>query len=187
MTQITRRRRKKRRFYWVELGFLLLGLIGLRPEILTELFPNNRSNTTALIQDPANQSFYAPAQSPVGAPMPPWTMQPIYPPEPHWGGYGYPPNVNQPQPQPQLAVNTNYPATGYPATGSPPTEARVASNPNLPPSEVTSRYSTNAGYAAYGSTSSNTSTPPVVWPEGYQPSGYQPNRFPPSSPNIYRR
>lgn len=183
MTQITRRRRKKRRFYWVELGFLLLGLIGLRPEILTELFPNNRSNVSALSQGVPIQTVYVPVQSPQTL------LQPIYQfPGEQNPGYSYPAYSNQSQ----LAYNpgyqtasyppANYPATTYPTTNNYPTnQPRLASNPALNSSEVTSRYSTNPGYA-YGSTSSNHSTPPVVWPEGYQPSSY-----PSSGPNVYRR
>ncbi|MFM8189672.1 MAG: hypothetical protein ACKN85_14425 [Pirellula sp.] len=145
MTQLTRHRRKKRRFYWVELGFLLLGLIGLRPEILTELLPNH-------------QNHYVPV------PSPQTFLQPIYQvPGQQTHGYSYPP------------------ATYLPANNYPPTQPRLASNPAFNPSEVTSRYSTNPGYA-YGSTSSNNSTPPVVWPEGYQPSSY-----PSNGPNVYRR
>lgn len=32
------RRRRKQRFYWAEIGFLILGLIGLRPSIVSEIF-----------------------------------------------------------------------------------------------------------------------------------------------------
>jgi hypothetical protein len=177
MTQLTRHRRKKRRFYWVELGFLLLGLIGLRPEILTELLPHH-------------QNHYVPV------PSPQTFLQPIYQvPEQQTHGYSYPAYYNHPQGQ--LAYNPGYqtasypvanyppasypPATYLPANNYPPTQPRLASNPALNPSEVTSRYSTNPGYA-YGSTSSNNSTPPVVWPEGYQPSSY-----PSNGPNVYRR
>lgn len=36
------RRKRKPRFYWAEIGFLLLGLIGLKPSIITELFAVRR-------------------------------------------------------------------------------------------------------------------------------------------------
>jgi hypothetical protein len=178
MTQITRRRRKKRRFYWVELGFLLLGLIGLRPEILTELFPNNRPNPNALTQLNPYNTLYAPVATadPLSQPL----LQPAY--------QAYQPAYQAYQPAYQAyPQQSSYSQPQY-------DPARVASNP----SQVTSRYSTNPAYPqntypqntypqntsaqypagiASGSSSSSSSTPPVVWPEGYQPSGS----------NYYRR
>lgn len=45
MTTTTRRRRTRRRFYWAEIGFLILGLIGLKPEIITALLPKSNPPT----------------------------------------------------------------------------------------------------------------------------------------------
>jgi hypothetical protein len=155
MTPITRRRRKKRRFYWVELGFLLLGLIGLRPEILTEFFPNQR------VSIPATAYYPQPLLQPV--------YQPVYQAPPQQLTYGYP-QYQQPYQQLQQPTYQQYPAFYDSGRYDP---ARIASNP----SQVTSRYATNPSGYATGSTSSNHSTPPVVWPEGYQPNGS----------NYYRR
>ena len=199
MTQMNRRRRKKRRFYWVELGFLLLGLIGLRPEILTELFPNNRQTTSSFSQNNPYNTFYVPVQNvPVQNLQPVW--QPVYqaPPQPQTLSYGYP--VYGTQLQPQLQPQGQFQSQGQLQLQSPPSYAsksydqtRIASNP----SQVTSRYAANPGLA-YGSTSSNSSNPPVVWPDGYQPNSYQVNSYPnnsyqpntsypPSGSNYYRR
>ena len=201
MTQITRRRRKKRRFYWVELGFLLLGLIGLRPEILTELFPNNRPNPNALTQLNPYNSLYAPVSTadPLSQPL----LQPAY--QAYQPAYqAYPQQSGYSQPQ----YLSGYEANRYDPNRYDP--ARIASNP----SQVTSRYSTNPAYPqniypqniypqntypqntsaqypagiASGSSSSSSSTPPVVWPSGYQPpSVNQPNGYQPSGSNYYRR
>ena len=160
MTPITRRRRKKRRFYWVELGFLILGLIGLRPEILTEFFPNRRTS------EPVTTYYPQPLLQPV--------YQPIYPAPAQQLAYGYPQYQQQYQQQyPQQ--HQQQPAYQYPGNydSSRFDPARMASNP----SQVTSRYATNPSGYGTGSTSSSNSTPPVVWPEGYQPN----------SSNYYRR
>ena len=156
MTPITRRRRKKRRFYWVELGFLILGLIGLRPEILTEVFPTRRTI------EPATTYYPQPLLQPV--------YQPIYQAPPQQLTYGYQQYQQQFQQQYQQPSAYQYPGN-YDSSRYDP--ARVASNP----SQVTSRYATNPYGYATGSISSNNSTPPVVWPEGYQPN----------SSNYYRR
>jgi len=189
MTQITRRRRKKRRFYWVELGFLLLGLIGLRPEILTELFPNNRPNPNALTQLNPHNTLYAPVATadPLSQPL----LQPAY--QAYQPAYqAYQPAYQAYQPAYQ-AYQPAYQASSYNQPQYDP--ARIASNP----SQVTSRYSTNPAYpqntsaqyparTASGTSSSSSSTPPVVWPEGYQPGGYQPpSGYQPSGSNYYRR
>lgn len=180
MTQFTRRRRKKQRFYWVELGFLLLGIIGLKPEILTELLPSNRANVQSLSQLPTYNTLYVPVQAlqpvlqqPYGA------YQPLYqvaqqPTSQAYSLYGAP---NQQQVHQQLAQQYT----------SPYDPTRVASNP----SQVTSRYNAAPGYSS-GSVSSYSSYPPVVWPEGYQPGGnhsgmYQANGYPTSGSNYYRR
>lgn len=152
MTPITRRRRKKRRFYWVELGFLILGLIGLRPEILTEVFPSRRPI------EPATTYYPQQLLQPV--------YQPVYQAQPQQLTYGYPQYQQPYQQQPNYQYPPPYDNSRY-------DPARVASNP----SQVTSRYATNPYGYATGSTSSNNSTPPVVWPEGYQPN----------SSNYYRR
>ena len=160
MTPITRRRRKKRRFYWVELGFLLLGLIGLRPEILTEVFPNNRAST------PTAAYYTQPLLQPV--------YQPIYQAPTQQLANGYPQyhqqyqqqHQQQFQQQPLYQYQGTYDSGRY-------DPARMAANP----SQLTSRYPTAPSGYATGSTSSNRSTPPVVWPEGYQPG----------TSNYYRR
>lgn len=183
MTQITRRRRKKRRFYWVELGFLLLGIIGLRPEILTELFPSNRSNIQSLSQSPAYTTMVVPFQQvqPVVQHNLP-AYQPLYQVAQQPATHSYSLYANQPQslPQSPLPYNAGYDPTRYDS-------ARIASNP----AQVTSRYNNATGYST-GSVSSNSSYPPVVWPEGYQPGAnqpglYQTNSYPPAGSTYYRR
>lgn len=169
MTQFPKRRRKKRRFYWVELGFLILGLIGLRPEILTELFPNHRPAPAA--------SFYTPVQTLLPANSPyDLSGQPLL-------SYSYP----QPNPAPawQNPAWNTYPSP-YPPNLYDPN--RIASNP----SQVTSRYATNPAYPSptttgypqsfyptqpAGPSPNGSSLPPVAWPEGYQPN----------NSNYYRR
>lgn len=47
MLTTTRRRRTRRRFYWAEIGFLILGLIGLKPEIITALLPKSNPSAAA--------------------------------------------------------------------------------------------------------------------------------------------
>jgi hypothetical protein len=87
----TKTRKKNSRFYWAELGFLVLGLVGLNPSLLTDLLVGNSV--------PAPQNFSAqplyghptssPTQSQYGA-YPPTTYAPS-------GGYGshqaYPPSA----------------------------------------------------------------------------------------------
>lgn len=184
MTQITRRRRKKRRFYWVELGFLLLGLIGLRPEILTELLPSNRSNNQSLSQSPAYTTLVVPLQQ--VQPALQYSSQPAYQPlyqvaqQPATHSYSLYANQPQSLPQAPLQYNAGYDPNRYDS-------ARIASNP----SQVTSRYNSTNGYST-GSVSSNSSYPPVVWPEGFQPGAnqsglYQTNGYPPAGSTYYRR
>jgi hypothetical protein len=186
MTQFPKRRRKKRRFYWVELGFLILGLIGLRPEILTELFPNHRPAPAA--------NFYSPVQTLLpansgydlsGQPLLSYSYPQPNPAvawqNPAWNAYPspYPP---QPQPNAPYRLDPNL----YDAN-------RIASNP----SQMTSRYAANPAYPSQyttgypqnvypqnvyptqpaGRSPSGTSLPPVAWPEGYQPN----------NSNTYRR
>ncbi|MCY3006049.1 MAG: hypothetical protein NTV29_08725 [Planctomycetota bacterium] len=178
MTQIPKRRRKKRRFYWVELGFLILGLIGLRPEILTELFPNNRPRPTANFYSPV----YNPAQTlhpanngydPSGQPLLSYSYPQAYAAaawsNPSWNAYSSP---YPPQAQP------NSPYRPDPNLYDP---NRIASNP----AQMTSRYAANPAYPspyssgypqnAYpsqpaGQSPAGTSQPPVAWPDGYQPN-----------------
>jgi len=181
MTQITRRRRKKQRFYWVELGFLLLGIIGLRPEILTELLPSNRSNIQSLSQSPAYTTLVVPLQQvqPVVQNNLP-AYQPLYQVAQQPATHSYSLYATQPQPQAPLQYNASYDPSRYDS-------ARIASNP----SQVTSRYNSSNGYST-GSVSSNSSYPPVVWPEGFQPGAnqsglYQTNGYPPAGSTYYRR
>ncbi|XZE34790.1 hypothetical protein SH501x_000262 [Pirellulaceae bacterium SH501] len=66
---ITKTRKKNSRFYWAELGFLALGLVGLNPTLLTDLLIGA---TTPVPQSPPAQPFYgyptsSPAYSPYGA------------------------------------------------------------------------------------------------------------------------
>lgn len=49
------RRKRSRRFYWAEIGFLVLGLIALKPEILTELIPTGRNSSQLASQAALNQ------------------------------------------------------------------------------------------------------------------------------------
>ena len=181
MTQFPKRRRKKRRFYWVELGFLILGLIGLRPEILTELFPNHRPAPAA--------SFYSPVQTLLpansgydlsGQPLLSYSYPQPNPAaawqNPAWNAY---PSHYPPHPQP------NAPYRPDPNLYDP---NRIASNP----AQVTSRYAANPAYPSptttgypqnfyptqpAGPTPNGSSLPPVAWPEGYQPN----------NSNYYRR
>ena len=185
MTQFPKRRRKKRRFYWVELGFLILGLIGLRPEILTELFPNNRPSPTA--------NFYNPVYNPVqnvhpastgydlaGQPMLSYSYPQAYPAaawsNPSWSAY---PSHYPPQPQPNAPSRPDpnlYNASRIAANPSQVT-SRYAANPAYP-SQYTNGYPQNAypsqptGQSPAGTSQSpvGTSQPPVAWPDGYQPN-----------------
>jgi len=50
------RRKRSRRFYWAEIGFLVLGLIALKPEILTELIPTGRTSSQLASQSAWNQA-----------------------------------------------------------------------------------------------------------------------------------
>lgn len=49
------RRKRSKRFYWAEIGFLVLGIIALKPEILTELIPTGRSSSQLASQAALNQ------------------------------------------------------------------------------------------------------------------------------------
>ena len=49
------RRKRSKRFYWAEIGFLILGLIALKPEILTELIPTGRDSSQLATQAALNQ------------------------------------------------------------------------------------------------------------------------------------
>jgi len=61
----TVRRRHRQRIYWVEIGFLILGLIALRPSLVTDLVSMGRG-TTDYRYAPRSQfvSDYAPAYQP---------------------------------------------------------------------------------------------------------------------------
>jgi len=150
----TRRRSKKPRFYWAELGFLLLGLIGLRPEIITELLPTRNYNYTPYQSGQIHPvaGYYQPQfayQQPAYQPQ--TYQQPIQ--------YSHPPLYAQPT-TPLLA---NPPQTYTASTYQQP-QSRIA---NLPTTYPTT--STNQNYRP---TAGN--TPPVVWPEGYAPSTLNP-------------
>lgn len=61
MARSIRRRRKQQRIYWMEIGFLLLGLIALRPSLVTDLASMGRLNserdrTQSQVRFPINDS-----------------------------------------------------------------------------------------------------------------------------------
>ena len=198
MTQVTRRRTKKRRFYWAELGFLLLGLIGLRPEIITEFFPSSRStpqlapngyyvlpaqpipNTGTIHGLVSNygtsypQSYQQTYQLPQGY-QTPLTYQASYQPN-----YAPPSNYNpNPLPQYQYGLNQNglnqYSQSLYPQSSYPQTQyTQSAMQPSNTPSM--SRIATAPARTTGG--------PPVVWPDGYQPTPTYPTTYPTTYPST---
>ncbi len=166
----TRRRSKKPRFYWAELGFLLLGLIGLRPEIITELLPTRNFNYTPYqsgqIQPVAG--YYQPQLA---------YQQPAYQPQTYQQPVSYSHSPLYAQPTPLLA---NPPQTYAAPTYQQP-QSRIANLPTTYPTTYpttvtnqnpTANYSSNLTNPNYRTTTGN--TPPVVWPEGYAPSTLNP-------------
>ncbi|MFO0013867.1 MAG: hypothetical protein ACK553_14085 [Planctomycetota bacterium] len=87
------RRRQKQRLYWVEIGFLILGLIALRPSLVTDLVAMGRSAPAIQGNDPSavgfrsyypnwNQPTYQMVDPRLGTWNPAWQPSPVpnYPP-----------------------------------------------------------------------------------------------------------
>ena len=111
-----KRRRKKPRFYWAEIGFLLLGLIGLRPSLITELLPTTSSRpTTSLTPTSAAPTSYEFQGMPIGY-APPFAVQsqpastfpPPWPAYTHTAAYappqGYPSSYGVTYSEPPLTI-----------------------------------------------------------------------------------
>ena len=177
----TRRRNRKPRFYWAELGFLLLGLIGLRPEIITELLPTRNNN-----YPPTHANQLQPL-----AGYPPYYQQPAAYQQP----VAYQPQLAYQQPvhNPQSInyANSPYPTTNptyYAANTYQQPQSRIANLPTTYPTpnnnSTVAPTSSNLTIPNYRSTPPN--TPPVVWPEGYAPSTLNPLYTPiPNQQNTY--
>lgn len=104
---INKTRKKNSRFYWAELGFLALGLVGLNPSLLTDLLIGS---TVPALPNIAPQPLYGyptPSSGPYGAyPANPYAATPYA----NSGWSGANPNYQ----------TTNYPNTAhYPALGYP--------------------------------------------------------------------
>jgi hypothetical protein len=95
MTSFTRRRRSRRRFYWPELGFLILGIIGLKPEIITALLPSSRNPSMVRVVDGTPVTWVANPNNGTGNP---WNL-------------GTDPSIrtNYSSYYPSLTVASNYP------------------------------------------------------------------------------
>lgn len=185
----TRRRSKKPRFYWAELGFLLLGLIGLRPEIITELLPTRNYN-------------YAPYQSGQIQPLTGYAsyyqpqtayQQPAYQQQTYQQpvSYSHSPLYAQPAPllanSPQTYAPQSYhnPSYSNPTPSNPSyytastyqqPQSRIANLPTTYPTNLTNQNSstTNSTLTNPNYRPATGNTPPVVWPEGYAPSTLNP-------------
>lgn len=98
---ITKTRKKNSRFYWAELGFLALGLVGLNPTLLTDLLIGSTvpAPSTAPVSPFYGHPTSAPAYSPYGA-YPPNTFAPT-----GWNG------ANQAYPQSAYFQQTGYGAS----------------------------------------------------------------------------
>lgn len=106
------RRRQKQRLYWVEIGFLILGIIALRPSLVTDLANMGRvpQQVPAIPQNAVGFSSYypnwnQPAYQPNYQPQAAYQYQAAYPPQTTY--------QNQPVYQ---AMDPRFPATNYPAS-----------------------------------------------------------------------
>jgi hypothetical protein len=163
MTTTKRRRRSKKRFYWAEIGFLLLGLIGLKPEIVTSFLPQSRHTTVptsyewpqgshmAYSNDAANQHYA--------------TSQPAMQPNAAQAS-GVNPNGWLMQPNGNEWGNGSQFASYHPATA---TQA-IPASAHSQWSQVTSTKPDSVSQAWSTSSTSSTS-PPVVWPDKWGPNG----------------
>lgn len=165
----TVRRRQKHRIYWVEIGFLILGLIALRPSLVTDLVSMGRGSSESYLPRSQLMGDYGrgfPANYP------------------NTGGYSsYYPNWNQP------SYPSSYPATypsAYPSvepnlgtwnpawqqTASMPyTTPYSASNVAWPNAQVHQWVHNGASTPLVASPSWNSSIPSTV-----------PNRYPSTAP-----
>jgi hypothetical protein len=100
----TVRRRSKQRIYWVEIGFLILGLIALRPSLVSDILNMGRSPEpyiprTQFVGNYSNDYYRNyPNSAGVSSYYPVWN-QPSYPTSDPRVSYGAPSNVAWPDAQ----------------------------------------------------------------------------------------
>lgn len=194
------RRKRSRRFYWAEIGFLVLGLIALKPEILTELIPTGSNSSQLASQAALNQALLNTAvlnnaglsNAALGA-----GGNAVFVPVP--GTLLYPANYATPSMFASIpsGMQTTQPATYMTASYSAPYIASSGMAPSYPHSAQPNSLATQAGgwgqpggwsstYAHSPSqplnpsqnvTSMMASTSPtglqVVWPDSYRPIASQ--------------
>lgn len=194
------RRKRSRRFYWAEIGFLVLGLIALKPEILTELIPTGSNSSQLASQAALNQALLNTAvlnnaglsNAALGA-----GGNAVFVPVP--GTLLYPANYATPSMFASIpsGMQTTQPATYMTASYSAPYIASSGMAPSYPHSAQPNSFATQAGgwgqpggwsstYAHSPSqplnpsqnvTSMMASTSPtglqVVWPDSYRPIASQ--------------
>lgn len=153
----TIRRRRKQRVYWVEIGFLILGLIALRPSLVTDLVSMGRGTSDRYAPRSPFAGDYVPAFQANGA-------NPV-------GLSSYYPNWNQP-----MVPSANPPYPPYTGTWNTPVQQVAAtpypnSNAAWPDAQVHQWVHNGASAPLVASPSWNPSIPNTV-----------PNRYPSTSP-----
>jgi len=155
------RRKRKRKFYWAEIGFLILGFIGLRPSILAEILgleptPEPESTWNA---SPLNDVADIPSTQWGAAPWgQEWnTFQPPASPWPHYIAM-QPPAATQPSSQP-----AQYQANYHPAV--PQYQAAVVPQYQAPAASpwATSQWAAPSWVAAQPAPQSSSTN--VAWPD----------------------
>lgn len=194
----TIRRRKRQRIYWAEIGFLILGLIALRPSIVAEIAAMGKQSQPqrAYGWDPIHDLYGAPMQQVAWNTSRPWyestptaqQVQSLYPAllaASDWGS----PRTSYASHSPTASyASTPYAASLFPPTNTSPTynsayypthAAASRQNAILPPS------SNNYGWNQYAATSAQyapTSVPtsPILPPSQYANpwTGYAPQSSP---------
>jgi len=162
------RRKRSRRFYWAEIGFLVLGIIALKPEILTELIPTGRNSSQVAWN---NTSFGNPLMDAGGSAL----FIPVS------GTVLYPASYPNPTSyvSPTNYAPTNYAATNYAAANS--AVANYGSPYPMSNGVATTFNSPSPHYPTQNVTSMMASTVPagqpsglqVVWPDSYRPIATQ--------------
>lgn len=153
MTTTTRRRRSKKRFYWAEIGFLLLGLIGLKPEIITAFLPQSRPVTVPTYYDwPSGSQFAHANDAAIDAAIQRANLLNAM----HPNGMLMVPNGNE-------WGNATQFASYHPAS----TTQAIPASSTSPWSQVTS----TKPYGGNQPWSSSNTSPPVAWPDKWGPNG----------------
>ena len=175
------RQKRQSRFYWAELGFMALGLIGLQPGLFTHLIFGSPSRPTSY-DDSHYQAFLNPALNQIQTLDHyrdwPQTYLASYHPAPSiYGTVG----SNQGWASSQLPTSSYLPSTSY--SQSPYLTSQFPQPSIYPQPAAPTGWQNQATYVAQ---SNNGYTQPSLAASGYQPSvAYQPSSYPNTLTSAY--